>query len=26
VEAFSGQAAADIDNVTGVTAAVIKHP
>ena len=26
VEAFSAQAAADIDNVTGVTAAVIKHP
>ena len=26
VEAFSGNAGADIDNVTGVTAAVIKHP
>lgn len=26
VEAFSGTAGADIDNVTGVTAAVIKHP
>jgi hypothetical protein len=26
VEAFSGQAAADIDNVTGVTAGLIKHP
>jgi hypothetical protein len=26
VEAFSGTAGADIDNVTGVTACVIKHP
>lgn len=26
VEAFSGNAGADIDNVTGVTAAVVKHP
>ena len=26
VEAFSASAGADIDNVTGVTAAVIRHP
>ena len=26
VDAFSGTAGADIDNVTGVTAAVIRHP